>query len=607
MPLKVHILNSPVLAQDIPLNSNASPINIKQKGEKVLIKQKIVNLPWIEWQEGNQSHIGISDVGAETILGIELLNTTESNQQPIQWFNYYQTLAAKFVNPYRYIDLTDFVEKTQIKLVVDNDLLTIDIPSVQLNKAYEIPELKGKKIIVELNRPTFFQVSQGRDQGFVTINSEANPAVLEQFKPIEPEILPNIEEDEGDKITGRENQEQEVEKPLFTVTSTDEQTLMTINLPPAHNLRVTSASPNLLFIELKPDALLERRINWSDDIDWQKKYVTVNSSANNDKKSLFLVNYLTFNLTDYNLDILPITTNQNTVVGTAPLHKTAQQLGAIAAINGGFFNRNNKLPLGALKNREKWLSSPILNRGVIAWDELGKVKMGRLELQETINIANGDRFVITYLNSGYVQPGISRYNPHWGVSYTTLSDDEIIVVVEKDRIKEQITTGKAGEDTIPIPPQGYLLTLRKVDHLADKFELDREISVQASTIPPDFAKYPYIMGAGPLLLLNRQVVLDGAAEQFSEAFNQQKASRSAIAINSEGELMFVAVHNRIGGVGPSLLELAQILKNMGAVNALNLDGGSSTQIYLGGQIIDRSAATAASVNNGIGVFLRKRD
>ena len=41
---------------------------------------------------------------------------------------------------------------------------------------------------------------------------------------------------------------------------------------------------------------------------------------------------------------------------------------------------------------------------------------------------------------------------------------------------------------------------------------------------------------------------------------------------------------------------------MGAVSALNLDGGSSTQVYLGGEIIDRSPATAARVNNGIGVF-----
>ena len=584
--------------------SEAQSFQIKQQGQQIIINQRKVDIPWIQWQEGQKTHIGISDLGAEKVLGIELLATSDSKKQPIHWFNYYKTLRTKFVNPYRYLDLTDLQKSTPIRLTVKDEILRINLPPSQINKAYEVPELKGKKIIIELDRPSFFQVSQGRDQGIITIDSQANADLLEQFKPEEDLPPDQIEEDEGDQITGAENQAKE--KPLFSMTSQDKRTMVTINLPPAHHLRVNSANPSLLFVELKPEAIVEKDIVWSNDIYWQKKYVRLNSSSNSPKNSLFLVDSLTLNLSDYNLDILPITTNGNTVIGTAPLVKTAQQLEAIAAINGGFFNRNNKLPLGALKQQENWLSGPILNRGVIAWDEVGRVKIGRLELQETISTAMGDRFVSNYLNSGYIQPGISRYTPSWGMSYTTLSDDEIVIVVEDDLIKQQIVAAQAGEHVIAIPSQGYLLVLRKAENLASKLAVDQKIKVNTLTVPADFAKYPYIMGAGPLLLLNRQIVLDGEAEKFSKAFNQQKASRSAIAVNSEGKLMFVAVHHRIGGAGPSLEELAQILQNIGAVSALNLDGGSSTQIYLGGQIIDRSAATAARVNNGIGVFLRKR-
>jgi exopolysaccharide biosynthesis protein len=50
-------------------------------------------------------------------------------------------------------------------------------------------------------------------------------------------------------------------------------------------------------------------------------------------------------------------------------------------------------------------------------------------------------------------------------------------------------------------------------------------------------------------------------------------------------------------------ELAQLLQQMGLVDALNLDGGSSTSLFLGGQLVDRSPATAAKVNNGLGIFL----
>jgi exopolysaccharide biosynthesis protein len=41
---------------------------------------------------------------------------------------------------------------------------------------------------------------------------------------------------------------------------------------------------------------------------------------------------------------------------------------------------------------------------------------------------------------------------------------------------------------------------------------------------------------------------------------------------------------------------------LGAIDALNLDGGSSTGLYLGGQLLDRSPYTAARVHNGLGIF-----
>jgi exopolysaccharide biosynthesis protein len=97
--------------------------------------------------------------------------------------------------------------------------------------------------------------------------------------------------------------------------------------------------------------------------------------------------------------------------------------------------------------------------------------------------------------------------------------------------------------------------------------------------------------------------LDGNAEKFSPAFQNQQASRSAIAVSREGKILLVAIHNRVGGRGATLGELARILLLMAAKDGLNLDGGSSTGIALGGYLLDRSAVTAAKVHNGIGIFL----
>lgn len=574
-----------------PLSAQTSPINILNRGKEIIINETKVNLPWIQWREGDEIHTGISDINAEKVLGLELMSTTNTERQPIQWFNYYNTLPAKFVNPFRYLDITSLTKSTFIEIKNDNNNLFLNLPLSQVNKVYENPDTRGKRIIIELDKPSFFQVSQGKEQGIITINAQPNPNLLTNI----PVNNSGLQEEEGDEIRNNNN----VNNKLFTVSAKDNNTIININLPSGNNLKVTSANPSLLFVEINPSAIIPKDIAWHKDIFFSRKYVGLNND-------LFLVSSLTLNRKSFNLDLRPILPNNNTVIGTAPLKTTAQNLEAMAGINGGFFNRNNQLPLGAIKNRDTWLSSPILNRGVIAWNDLGDVQFDRLILEESITNSKGERFINNYLNSGYIQAGIARYTDNWGYSYTTLSDNEIIAIVENNIIQDKIVAGKAGQDTINIPPKNFLLVFRSAKSIADKFDLNEQISLNTATIPANLANYPYIMGAGPLLLLNNQIVLDGEGEKFSKAFNTQKASRSAIAVDQQGKILLVAVHNRIGGNGPTLREFAQILQKMGAVSALNLDGGSSTQMYLGGDIVDRSSATAARVHNGIGVFYRER-
>ncbi|MFP4338543.1 MAG: phosphodiester glycosidase family protein [Halothece sp.] len=78
---------------------------------------------------------------------------------------------------------------------------------------------------------------------------------------------------------------------------------------------------------------------------------------------------------------------------------------------------------------------------------------------------------------------------------------------------------------------------------------------------------------------------------------------SAIALQEDGKLLLVAMGERIGGNGPTLKESVSILQRLGAIDALNLDGGSSTSLYLGGELINRPAATAARIHSAIGLYL----
>ena len=67
---------------------------------------------------------------------------------------------------------------------------------------------------------------------------------------------------------------------------------------------------------------------------------------------------------------------------------------AVVAVNGGFFNRILEVPLGALRCNNQWLSGPILNRGVIAWNNGSTLHFGRLQLQQSlwVNASRRHRF-----------------------------------------------------------------------------------------------------------------------------------------------------------------------------------------------------------------------
>ena len=110
--------------------------------------------------------------------------------------------------------------------------------------------------------------------------------------------------------------------------------------------------------------------------------------------------------------------------GLVTLPQLAQQRQALVAVNGGYFNRVRRLPLGALKKDGRWLSGPILNRGVAAWSGRELPRFGRLSLQEWVSDADGQRQPLVVVNSGFVQRGISRYDDAWGPVYRALSGSE---------------------------------------------------------------------------------------------------------------------------------------------------------------------------------------
>ena len=208
---------------------------------------------------------------------------------------------------------------------------------------------------------------------------------------------------------------------------------------------------------------------------------------------------------------------------------------------------------------------------------------------------------LNHLNSGYVQGGMSRYTPSWGLGYSPLIDGETVLTVVGDRVTQVQRSGKAGTVSIPIPDQGYLLTARASETLARQLPVGTAVSLLQTYAPSTLQDYPNIVGAGPLLVKNSQVVLDAAGEGFSAAFSQQAALRTALGQTATGQILLATIALTPGGPVPTLPEMASLMISLGAVDAVNLDGGSSSSLYLGGKVLNRPPGTAARVHNGLGL------
>jgi uncharacterized protein YigE (DUF2233 family) len=297
------------------------------------------------------------------------------------------------------------------------------------------------------------------------------------------------------------------------------------------------------------------------------------------------------------------------LVGLRELSSFTSERGAIAAINGGFFNRNTRQPLGAIRLDGRWISSPILGRGVVAWSDEGSIRFGRLRMQAELRNDIGDRIPVMGINTGYIVAGISQFTPDWGSTYTTQTDHEIVLTVREGRIHEILPAGLAGSLTVPTASAGflsgnYVLAARELEGAleAQKLVPGDRLSLHLALDPPELEAYPHLLGAGPLLLLDGQVVLDAELERFQPAFRTQRAARSAIGQLESGHLLWVTAGNAQESQGITLLEMAQLMLQLGCRHALNLDGGNSSTLVLEGEAVnlERRLSEVSYPNRGTG-------
>ena len=312
----------------------------------------------------------------------------------------------------------------------------------------------------------------------------------------------------------------------------------------------------------------------------------------------FRIHSVALDLANPAVTMVPLT-RANGMDELNPLHELARTWQVDLAINGGYFNRVRKLPLGAIKRRGHWLSGPILGRGAIGWRLGERPVFGRLAMEETVT-GPGGSFPLSHLNSGYAQKGVARYTHHWGSHYHPLTQGETGVLVQGNRVVRHFAAFQL-KDGVALTPKSWLLVARYGATLP--LRLGNSVVLDQRLNPGVFGQQSHVMGAGPLLLLGGRSVLNPGLENFSRQFQQQKAPRSVVAWG-QGRLWLFTVQG-LANSGPTLQETTQLVRQLGMEDALNLDGGSSTTLVVHGATAVRGRGVNARVHNGLGVVVRR--
>lgn len=106
----------------------------------------------------------------------------------------------------------------------------------------------------------------------------------------------------------------------------------------------------------------------------------------------------------------------------------------------------------------------------------------------------------------------------------------------------------------------------------------------------DWSDFQTVLATGPTLLRKGQNALFPKAEGYKDPSLWALRSRTAVGITKHNKLLLVSVNQPI-----YLRNMRNIMKKLGAVEAVGLDGGSSTGLYAAGKVRVRPGRTLTNV------------
>jgi exopolysaccharide biosynthesis protein len=340
-----------------------------------------------------------------------------------------------------------------------------------------------------------------------------------------------------------------------------------------------------------------------------------------DKKPVRM-NLLRLDLTKVRLDVVHAL---DAAIGVEKTSSIAIRHGALAAINAGFFRLDTSIfagdAAGVLMIDGKMWSDPTNNRIALFIENDGsqtKVSFDHLKFSYRFEIKKSG-FDISGINRERKNDEIVLFNPKFHLT-TLTNNDGVEIVIRNDKIA-QIIDGKGSN---LIPSDGIILSasgkmrekllrvvkigakVKRLSFFMDPGEFEKG-SYDYQNVPQFIIAEDAVAGR-PQLIKNGRIEITWEAEKSSKEFVETRHPRTAVAKLKDGKFLMITVDGRSeesGGIG--LEKLAELLLEFGAVDAMNLDGGGSTTMFLNGKVVNRPSDKEGErrVSDAILVFPRR--
>ncbi len=280
------------------------------------------------------------------------------------------------------------------------------------------------------------------------------------------------------------------------------------------------------------------------------------------------------------------------VLQRARTSRLAAKQRAVLAVNGGFFAYDGAA-VGAMLVGGEWIRLPWGGRTAVGFDESGRAHIAPLQTSAVVRFGSGLNLPIRDLNGWPDSNRVTALTRRFGPFYK-LTAGEMAVVVS-----DGVVTSRPGGGGVSIPAKGFVLIASGAARpYLQKIGLGERASLTIS--PIGWPKISTALGGGPMLVSDGKVRV--REEFFRSDVTDGTGPRTAFGVDKQGRYIILIADGRSKNysTGLTLSELAATMQKLGAVRAMNLDGGGSTTMAVRGRIVNRpSDGSERSVSNAL--------